>query len=279
MSASPKAFAQASAGPLLRAYGDRKGDGMLQMSFALELAPSARAREAAKRFAEMHGLADPIVATMEACAEGCTFFVVYGRSHHAIDASSIDVPEVRAGALSRGEIEQRIRTRLGRKMVVVGACTGSDAHTVGIDAILNYKGFAGDKGLESYKGIEVHNLGAQVENELLATRARELRADAILVSQVITQRDCHKESARELVAILEREGWRRQIVLLFGGPRVDHVLALQLGFDAGFGAGTKPSDVASYLVESVEKMRGGDHGAGTGRSTESQASTPPRPIR
>ena len=36
--------------------------------------------------------------------------------------------------------------------------------------------------------------------------------------------------------------------MLLGGPRIDHKLALELGFDAGFGPGTKPSDVANYLV-------------------------------
>jgi beta-lysine 5,6-aminomutase beta subunit len=222
---------------------------MVQLSFTLQLPPSGRAREAAKRFAEMHGLGDPIVATMEECAQGFSFFVVYGHSQHAVDVSSIDVPEVRAAALSREEIEHRIKARLRRKIVLVGACTGSDAHTVGIDAILNYKGYAGDKGLESYKGFEVYNLGAQVENEQLAARARALKADAILVSQVITQRNCHKENGRALVELLEREGWRGDVILLFGGPRVDHPLALELGFDAGFGPGTKPADVASYLVE------------------------------
>ena len=235
----------------LRAYGDREGDGMVQLSFVLELPPGAKAREAAKRFAEMHGFQDPLVATMEPAAEGFSFFVVYGHSKHAVDPSDIDVPEVRTESLSREDIEQRIKTRLGRKIVVVGACTGSDAHTVGIDAILNYKGYAGDKGLESYKGFEVFNLGAQVENDQLAARARALRADAILVSQVITQRNCHKENGRALVELLEREGWRRDAILLFGGPRVDHQLALELGFDAGFGPGTKPGDVASYLVDKL----------------------------
>ena len=235
----------------LRAYGDRQGDGMVQLSFVLQLPPSARAREAAKRFAEMHGLSESVVATMEACADGFSFFVVYGHSHHAVDASGIDVAEVRAEALTREQIDQRIATRLGRKLIVIGACTGSDAHTVGIDAILNYKGYAGDKGLESYKGFEVHNLGAQVENTQLAARARALRADAILVSQVITQRNCHKENGRALVDLLVQEGWREEVVLLFGGPRVDHQTALDLGFDAGFGHGTKPSDVASYLVERI----------------------------
>jgi beta-lysine 5,6-aminomutase beta subunit len=238
-----------SPGKPLRAYGDREGDGMVQMSFVLQLPPSARAREAAKQFAEAHGIQDPIVATMEAAAEGFSFFVVYGHSKHSVDPSNIDVPEVRTEALSREEIEHRIKSRLGRKIVVVGACTGSDAHTVGIDAILNYKGYAGDKGLESYKGFEAYNLGAQVENDQLAARARALKADAILVSQVITQRNCHKENGRALVELLEREGWRKDVILLFGGPRVDHQLALELGFDAGFGPGTKPGDVASYLVD------------------------------
>jgi beta-lysine 5,6-aminomutase beta subunit len=222
---------------------------MVQLSFVLELPPSQRAREPAKRIVELHGMADPIVATMEPCANGFSFFVVYGRSSVAVDGDSLDVPEVRADAMSREEVEHRIKAALGRKVVVVGACTGSDAHTVGIDAILNYKGYAGDKGLESYKGFEVYNLGAQVENDQLAARARALKADAILVSQVITQRNCHKENGRALVELLEKEGWRRDVILLFGGPRVDHQLGLELGFDAGFGPGTKPGDVASYLVD------------------------------
>jgi beta-lysine 5,6-aminomutase beta subunit len=233
----------------LRAYGDRDGDGMVQMSFVLQIPPSVRAREAGKRFAEEHGLKEPIVATMEACAEGYSYFVVYGHSKHSVDVSQIDVPEVRTEALGREEIEHRIKTRLARKIVVVGACTGSDAHTVGIDAILNYKGYAGDKGLESYKGFEAYNLGAQVENEQLMARARALNADAILVSQVITQRNCHKENGQALVDAITREGWRESVILLFGGPRIDHKLALELGFDAGFGPGTKPGDVASFLVE------------------------------
>jgi beta-lysine 5,6-aminomutase beta subunit len=235
----------------LRAYGDRDGDGMVQLSFVLQMPPSARAREAAKRFAEMHGLKEPLVATMETCAEGYSYFVVYGHSQHAIDVSQIDVPEIRTEALTREEIEHRIKTRLGRKIIVVGACTGSDAHTVGIDAILNYKGYAGDKGLESYKGFEAYNLGAQVENDQLMERARALNADAILVSQVITQRNCHKENGQALVLAITKAGWRSDVILLFGGPRIDHKLALELGFDAGFGPGTKPGDVASFLVEKL----------------------------
>ena len=140
-----------------------------------ELPPSARAQGGgASSSPSSTACTRPLVTTMEPCAEGYTYFVVYGHSQHSVDPSTIDVPEVRTEALTRDEIEHRVKTRLGRKIVVVGACTGSDAHTVGIDAILNYKGYAGDKGLESYKAFEAYNLGAQVENEQLAERALAL---------------------------------------------------------------------------------------------------------
>ena len=127
-------------------------------------------------------------------------------------------------------------------------------HTVGIDAILNYKGFAGEKGLESYKCFDAHNLGAQVENHELLERAKALGADAVLVSQVITQRNCHKENAAALVDLLKKQGLRERFVLLLGGPRIDHQLAVDLGFDAGFGPGTKPAVVASYLVDRLTRV-------------------------
>jgi hypothetical protein len=44
-------------------------------------------------------------------------------------------------------------------------------------------------------------------------------------------------------------GLRDRIIFVAGGPRVTHPLALECGLDAGFGMGTKPSDVASYIVE------------------------------
>ena len=232
----------------IKAYGDREGDGMVQLSFVLRIPPSVRAREAAKRFAESHGLDEPLVTTMEEAAEGFSYFVVYGHSKHTVNPGEIEVPEVKTSVMGRDVIEKRIKL-LDRKLVVVGACTGSDAHTVGIDAILNYKGISGDKGLESYKGFESYNLGAQVENDFLIERARAIGADAILVSQVITQRNCHKENGEALIEMLKAQGLREKFICLFGGPRVDHALGLELGFDAGFGPGTKPSDVASYLVD------------------------------
>ncbi len=243
-------------GPLVRPYGDRQDDGVVQLSFVLPVAPGERAREAAAEVARKMGLTQVLVASMEAAAERYTFFVVYGRTDVAVDLSALQVAEVVTRKKGFDELNELALRELGRRLVVLGACTGSDAHAVGIDAIMNMKGFAGDSGLERYPCFEAINLGAQVENAALAREAVERGADAVLVSQVVTQRDVHRDNARRLVDELTRLGRRQQVILLLGGPRIDHKLALELGYDAGFGPGTRPSDVANYLVGEVLRRLG-----------------------
>jgi beta-lysine 5,6-aminomutase beta subunit len=91
-----------------------------------------------------------------------------------------------------------------------------------------------------------------VDNAALLTRAKELGADAVLVSQVMTQRDLHIENSRQLMELAHKQGMRGLLFLL-GGPRIDHKLAREWGFDAGFGPGTKPSQVASFVVDTLLK--------------------------
>jgi len=243
-------------GELVRPYGDRRDDGVVQVSFVLPVAAGERAREAAAEVARQMGLTQVLVASMEAAAERYTFFVVYGRTPVAVDWSALHVPEVVTRQHGFDELNALALREVGRRIVVLGACTGTDAHAVGIDAIMNMKGFAGDYGLERYACFDARNLGAQVENAALARACVEHRADAVLVSQVVTQRDVHKENARQLLDELTRLGVREQVVALLGGPRIDHRLALELGFDAGFGPGTKPSGVANYLVAEVLRRMG-----------------------
>ena len=51
------------------------------------------------------------------------------------------------------EINELIEKHLGRQVVVIGAAIESDAHTVGIDAIFNAKGFAGNYGLNVFQHL------------------------------------------------------------------------------------------------------------------------------
>jgi beta-lysine 5,6-aminomutase beta subunit len=243
-------------GQIVRPYGDRRDDGVVQLSFVLPVPPGERAREAAAELARRMGMEEVHVAAMEPAAERYTFFVVYGHTSVSVDYGRLRVPEVIVRKKGFDELNEYTLREVGRRVVVLGACTGSDAHAVGIDAIMNMKGFAGDYGLERYACFQVTNLGAQVENAKLAALAVEYRADAVLVSQVVTQRDVHKENARQLVDELHRMGARQNVTLVLGGPRIDHRLALELGYDAGFGPGTKPSDVANYIVGSVLRRMG-----------------------
>jgi beta-lysine 5,6-aminomutase beta subunit len=241
---------------LIRPYGDRKEDGGIQLSFVLPVPAGERAKEAAIQLARKMGLERVLVATMEPAADGYSFFVIYAHTEHAIDFAAISVPEVVVKKKGFDELNALITKEIGRKILVFGACTGSDAHAVGIDAIMNMKGYSGDYGLERYPGFDARNLGAQVENANLARLCKEQKADAVLISQVVTQRDVHKDNSRQFIEELKKQGIHGKVIALLGGPRIDHKLALELGFDAGFGPGTKPSDVANFIVGFLMKKMG-----------------------
>jgi beta-lysine 5,6-aminomutase beta subunit len=237
---------------VVRPYGDATGDGMVQMSFTLPVTHDKRAEGAAAQLARKMGMDPAMVVHAKAMGPDFTFFIVYGRVNHLVELDKVEVVERDFPLLTPKEVNAAIKKRLRRPLVVVGACIGTDAHTVGIDAILNIKGFAGEKGLEYYSGIEVHNLGAQVPVPELVDVAGRVRADAVLVSQVVTQRDAHLHNTEEMTAAF-REAFPRQRrpLIVVGGPRFDESMAADLGVDRIFGKGTTPGEVASYLVHRI----------------------------
>jgi len=232
-------------------YGDTLNDGIVQLSLTLPVPYGDEAQEAAKRWALMSGFLDPKVVHTQDLGEGFTFFALYARSPIAVDYTTIEVPKLSHEHLEKSEIEHRIRQSIGRKLVVVGACIESDAHTVGIDAIMNMKGYNGHKGLESYHEIDAFNLGAQVSCEALLKKAFEVSADAILISQIVTQKDLHLRNLTRMVELLELEGLRDRFLLIAGGPRINYELSKELGYDAGFGPGTYAENVASFVLDRV----------------------------
>jgi beta-lysine 5,6-aminomutase beta subunit len=253
---------------IVRPYGDTTGDGMVQLSFTLPIPHSKIAEGAAQQLANRMGMDPAMVVHAKPMGPDFTFFVVYGRVSHLVELDKVQVVERDYPLLSPKEANLAIRKTLRRRMVVVGACIGTDAHTVGIDAILNIKGFAGEKGLEYYREIRVVNLGAQVSVPQLVARATAEKADAVLVSQVVTQRDAHLFNTREMSAAF-REAYpaAKRPVLIVGGPRFDEAMTTELGVDRIFARGTTPADVASYLVHTLAARR-----AATDPAKEHQAS-------
>lgn len=241
----------------IKPYGDTMNDGKVQMSFTLPVPCGAEAVEAAKQLMKKMGLENPSVVYYKELTEGFTFLNCYGSCSHTVNYSDIYVPKVESNVMDMYETDKYIKENIGRKIIIVGASTGTDAHTVGIDAVMNMKGYAGHYGLERYEMIEAYNLGSQVANEEFLAKAVELKADALLVSQTVTQKDVHIKNLTELVELMEAEGLRDKMILACGGARITHELAKELGYDAGFGMNTFADDVASFVAQELDKRLNG----------------------
>jgi len=247
---------------MIKPYGDTLGDGRVQLAFTLPVANGAKARKAAELYAERLNLTDISISFAEEIAENFTYFVIYASAVPELDYSTVQASEITVAELDFYQINELIREKLNKKLVVVGASIGTDAHTVGIDAIMNMKGYNQDYGLERYPEIYAFNLGAQVSCEELMGAAVQKDADAILVSQTITQKNAHIRNFTELVELLEAEDLRHHFLLIAGGPRITHDLAIELGYDAGFGPGTLASQVAAYIASTLVAQKTGEDPSG-----------------
>ena len=131
---------------MLKPYGDTMNDGKVQLSFTLPVPNDDRGMEAARLISRQMGLSEPNVAYARALDKEFTFYVVYGSCTHSVDYTKIKIHAIEDKAMEMDEVDEYIREHIGRKIVVIGASTGTDAHTVGIDAIMNRKGFAAGQG-------------------------------------------------------------------------------------------------------------------------------------
>jgi beta-lysine 5,6-aminomutase beta subunit len=237
---------------IVRPYGDTLDDGKVQLSFTLPVPDGAKGREAARLLVLSWGFKDCDIVHSAAVSDDFSFYVAYGKTEVGVDYGSARADEASGDeAMGMEDVCAFIRERIGRKVVIVGACTGFDAHTVGIDAIMNMKGYNHHYGLERYSMLETYNLGAQVPNERLIEFAEKVNADAILVSQIVTQKEVHVQNMTNLVELLEAKGERGRFICVAGGPRISNKLAVELGYDAGFGKGSYAEHVASFVAKKL----------------------------
>lgn len=237
----------------VKPYGDTMNDGKVELAFTLPVPYGEEAEETAKQLVQKMGFEEPNVTYYHELCPGYTFFVVYGSATATIDYTQIVVPKVEGEVFDRVECGEWIGENIGRDIVVVGASIESDAHTVGIDAIIQMKGFHGHFGLERFKNVVAYNMGSQVPCEALIAKAKEVNADAIMVSQTVTQKDIHIMNLTKMAELMEAEGLRDKMILICGGPRISHELAQELGYDAGFGPGKYAEHVMSFVMQEVQK--------------------------
>ena len=241
----------------VKPYGDTRDDGVMQLSFTLPVPYTVKSTDVGKQFLERMGFHDVAVAEVKAIDPDFTFYVAFARTDVTIDPDEVKGDYLEVEEMDYYSINRLIKDGLGRKLIVVGAAIESDAHTVGIDAILNMKGFAGNYGLERYPEIEALNMGSQIPCEQLVKTALDMNADAILVSQIVTQNNIHVQNLTKLIELVEAEGVREKFILIVGGPRINNAFAKELGYDAGFGPRTTPLEVASFLAQEAKRRAHG----------------------
>jgi methylmalonyl-CoA mutase cobalamin-binding domain/chain len=103
--------------------------------------------------------------------------------------------------------------------VVVLGTTQGDIHEIG-------KMLVGT--LLSAHGFRVHDLGVDVAGETFAARARELQADIVGVSALLTTT---MRNQKGVVEALEKAGLRSQIKVMVGGAPVTRRWAEEIGAD------------------------------------------------
>lgn len=241
---------------IVKPYGDTLNDGKIQLSFALPVSADAKGKEAARVLILSMGFDEAEITCLRDLGEGFTHFIAYAASNASVDLSKIKVKVVETPVMDMEATEKYVEEHIGRELTIVGACIESDAHTVGIDAIMNMKGYNHRYGLERYSCFNAINMGAQVPSEELLARARAEKADVILVSQVVTQKNIHIQNLTRLIELAEAEGLRDKMLFICGGPRISHELAIELGYDAGFGTGSYSTDVASYIAITLAQKQG-----------------------
>ncbi len=235
----------------VRPYGDQLGDGVVQLSFTLPVPHGPAARKTALALAAQLGLARPEVVHHQRLLDGYTHFLVYGEFPGSVDYTLQRVSELDAEYLSEDEIDGFASEHVGRPIVVVGACDrlGHAQRRHRRDA--RPQGLPGQPRTRRLPRVRCAQPRQPGPQRRLVARAIELGADAILVSQTVTQQDLHIRNLTELVEVVEAEGIRERTILACGGSRVSNELAKELGFDAGFSRGTYPHHLASFLVREV----------------------------
>jgi len=116
------------------------------------------------------------------------------------------------------ELKRQGEERPTAGTVILGTTKG-DIHEIG-------KTLVGT--LLTANGFQVHDLGVDVPSEQFASRARELNADIIGVSALLTTT---MRGQKSVVEAVEREGLRSSVRIIVGGAPVTQRWAEQIGAD------------------------------------------------
>ncbi|WP_346848675.1 D-ornithine 4,5-aminomutase subunit OraE [uncultured Clostridium sp.] len=169
---------------------------------------------------------------------------IKGRVSFAIKKDELKIPE-KQELLPDDVMRDYVKNNPIR---VVAATVGEDEHSVGLREIIDIK----HGGIERY-GIDVVYLGTSCPVEKLIDAAIETKAQAIIMSTIITHNDVHTKNMQKIHDLCIEKGVRDKFIIACGGTQVTNEIAVAHGMDAGFGRGTHGNNVASFIIETLMK--------------------------
>ena len=146
-----------------------------------------------------------------------------------------------AMAILTPELERQGEQRPTAGIVILGTTKG-DIHEIG-------KTLVGT--LLVANGFEVHDLGADVSSEKFSAKARELNADVVGISALLTTT---MQGQRTVIETLSRDGLRSRLKVIVGGAPVTRRWAEEIGAD-GY---AKDAMSAVTLVKELTRKVEGD---------------------
>jgi D-ornithine 4,5-aminomutase subunit beta len=175
-----------------------------------------------------------------------TLVEIKGRVNFSIDRYKLKIEEPKK-VLSDEFIREYIRLN---PVKIVAGTVGEDEHSVGLREIIDIK----HGGIEKY-GIQCEYLGTSCPIEKLIDAAVETKAQVIMASTIITHNDIHIKNMKKLHDLCIEKGVRDKLILISGGTQVSDEIARANGMDAGFGRGTHGNNVATFIVEEMQRRK------------------------
>jgi D-ornithine 4,5-aminomutase subunit beta len=173
-----------------------------------------------------------------------TLVEIKGKVNFSIDKLSLKIAQPKK-VLSDDLIREYIKQH---PVKVVAGTVGEDEHSVGLREIIDIK----HGGIEKY-GIQCEYLGTSCPIEKLIDAAIETKAQVIMASTIITHNDIHIKNMKKLHDLCIEKGVRNKLILISGGTQVSDEIARANGMDAGFGRGTHGNNVATFIVEELQR--------------------------
>jgi corrinoid protein of di/trimethylamine methyltransferase len=139
-------------------------------------------------------------------------------------------------AVLEPELRQQGRQRRTLGTVVMGTVLG-DIHEIGKTLVAT---------MLSANGFQVHDLGVDVQPAHFVEVVREVRADAVGLSALLTTTLVNQEAT---IQALEEAGLREQVKVVVGGVPASHDWAREIGADAYADNATEAVEVFKRLLK------------------------------